>query len=349
MGKIKTQILLLIVFLIIGAAAFGVIAWRDENIPTKDNGVDTSNWQEYRNEEFGFSLMHPQDWLVAAFPDDDIAPKFNVYPNTVSETPPFTHHNSVTQVSIFPQGVPTEGVFGETRESQEDLIEEADGTLEFILEDGTTWALIATEFSNAPASWQPWGFVWASIQIDDFTINCVRDEQVVDINECYPPATATFVRDGTVDQEVWSIIETILSSFEFVDTSTGSTDEAISYVNASDDIIVVDTPRPGDEISSPLVVRGKARGTWYFEATFPIVVVNWDGLIIGEWYAEAQNDPADDGASWMTEEFVPFEGTVEFTADTSVSNRGAVILQKSNPSGLPEHDAAVEIPIRFQK
>lgn len=104
--------------------------------------------------------------------------------------------------------------------------------------------------------------------------------------------------------------------------------------------IKVITPKQGAEVSSPLKVEGIARGMWYFEATFPIVVVNWDGLIIAEGFAEAQGD-------WMTEDFVPFVGTLTFTKP-EYGERGAIILQKSNASGLPENDDAIEIPILFK-
>ena len=106
------------------------------------------------------------------------------------------------------------------------------------------------------------------------------------------------------------------------------------------DLIRLSTPLPSEEISSPLVIKGQARGTWFFEASFPVVLVNWDGLIIAEGYATAQSD-------WMTEEFVPFEATLEFTKP-DYSNRGALILQKDNPSSLPENDNALEIPILFE-
>jgi hypothetical protein len=106
-------------------------------------------------------------------------------------------------------------------------------------------------------------------------------------------------------------------------------------------LIRLDSPRPNQTISSPAIVTGEARGYWFFEADFPIFVVDWNGQIIGQGYASAEGE-------WMTEEFVPFRGTVTF--DTSqiqnqYSNRGALILQKSNASGLPEHDDALEIPV----
>ena len=105
------------------------------------------------------------------------------------------------------------------------------------------------------------------------------------------------------------------------------------------DLIRLDSPRPGAEIKSPLTVTGQARGTWYFEASFPIVLVDWDGRIIAQGIAQAKDN-------WMTTEFVPFEAILTFAADPNAySNRGALILQKDNPSGLPEYDDALEIPV----
>lgn len=106
------------------------------------------------------------------------------------------------------------------------------------------------------------------------------------------------------------------------------------------DLIRLTTPLSNEEILSPLLIKGEARGSWFFEASFPVVLVNWDGLIIAEGYATAQSD-------WMTEDFVPFEVVLEFIKP-EYSNRGALILQKDNPSGLPENDNALEIPILFR-
>ena len=100
------------------------------------------------------------------------------------------------------------------------------------------------------------------------------------------------------------------------------------------------SPKQNGAIVSPLVIEGQATGGWYFEATFPVVLVNWDGLIIAQGYVEAQDD-------WMTEKLVPFKGELAFTKP-EYNERGALILKKSNPSGLPENDDAIEIPIRFQ-
>lgn len=113
----------------------------------------------------------------------------------------------------------------------------------------------------------------------------------------------------------------------------------------ADDMIILDTPLPEGMISSPLVVRGKARGTWFFEASFPVTLTDWDGRIIAQVPAQAQSD-------WMTTEFVPFEAILVF--DTPVGpgigqpNRGFLILQKDNPSGLPQFDDSREITVFFR-
>lgn len=113
--------------------------------------------------------------------------------------------------------------------------------------------------------------------------------------------------------------------------------------SSSDNLVVLNTPQPYQKITSPVTLTGKARGNWFFEASFPITIVNWDGLIIGEGIATAQGE-------WMTTEFVPFTATVSYTfASGTPYNRGAVILKKDNPSGLPEYDDSREIPVIFSE
>ncbi len=133
-------------------------------------------------------------------------------------------------------------------------------------------------------------------------------------------------------------------------TETAATDAAATPPEAPDDIqahidehadlIRLESPEPLAVIASPLVVTGRARGSWYFEASFPVVLVNWDGLIIAEGVATADGE-------WMTEEFVPFRATLEFVTP-DYGERGTIILQKHNASGLPEHDDALEVPVRFE-
>lgn len=121
--------------------------------------------------------------------------------------------------------------------------------------------------------------------------------------------------------------------------------EHIGNVLEKQDLIRLESVAPNAIVASPLVITGEARGYWFFEASFPVVLTNWDGLIIAEHYAQASGD-------WMTEEFVPFSSTLEFESpykegDPDFMKRGTLILHKDNPSGLPEHDDALEIPVWF--
>lgn len=40
-----------------------------------------------------------------------------------------------------------------------------------------------------------------------------------------------------------------------------------------DDLIVLTYPLPQGKVASPLVIKGKARGNWFFEATFPVMLL----------------------------------------------------------------------------
>lgn len=113
-------------------------------------------------------------------------------------------------------------------------------------------------------------------------------------------------------------------------------------VGAVAEEVFVVQPRQGAEILSPLQLKGKAPGYWFFEATAPVDVVDWNGKIFAQGYIQAQGE-------WMTEELVTFVGTIEFELPTDLyKDHGWVILRRHNASGLPEHDAAVEVPVKFE-
>ena len=106
----------------------------------------------------------------------------------------------------------------------------------------------------------------------------------------------------------------------------------------TNNLIRVTSPQPNASVRSPLTITGEARGNWYFEASFPVKILDADGRELGVHYAQAQGE-------WMTTNFVPFSSTLNFA--TSTTPTGTLVLQKDNPSGLPENDAEIRIPIRF--
>jgi hypothetical protein len=104
------------------------------------------------------------------------------------------------------------------------------------------------------------------------------------------------------------------------------------------DEIKLSIPKSNEIVSSPLVVEGSVKGSWFFEASFPIKLIGEDGKILTTGIASAQSD-------WMTEDFVPFKSTLNFNPGSSTI--GMLVLQNDNPSGLPENDKQFGIPVKF--
>ncbi|MBI4085461.1 MAG: tryptophan-rich sensory protein [Candidatus Liptonbacteria bacterium] len=105
-----------------------------------------------------------------------------------------------------------------------------------------------------------------------------------------------------------------------------------------ENLIRVESPGANETVSSPLTVRGNARGNWFFEASFPVKILDVNGNLVATSIAQAQSD-------WMTTEFVPFNAVIEFEKPTAGS--GFLVLEKDNPSGLPEHSDELRVPILF--
>ena len=105
-----------------------------------------------------------------------------------------------------------------------------------------------------------------------------------------------------------------------------------------DNLIRLESPRPNTLVDSPLNITGMARGYWFFEASFPVRITDANGTELGVAPAQAEGE-------WMTEEFVPFSATLEFKSPAT--QRGYLILEKDNPSGLPENADELKIPISF--
>lgn len=106
--------------------------------------------------------------------------------------------------------------------------------------------------------------------------------------------------------------------------------------NSSD--IIISLPKAGATIVSPLDFSGQAKGSWFFEASFPVKLIDSDGNIIASTQAAAQGD-------WMTQDFVSFTGRLQFNAPKG--NQGSLVFENDNPSGLPQNHKQFLLPISF--
>ena len=120
--------------------------------------------------------------------------------------------------------------------------------------------------------------------------------------------------------------------------ATTAIETATTAKETISDQIRVTKPQPNQLVESPLMIEGEARGTWFFEATFPVKLLDANGDVITTYFAQAQGE-------WMTEDFVLFKAQLIF--EKPVTDTGVLILEKDNPSGLTENDANIEIPVSF--
>ncbi len=107
---------------------------------------------------------------------------------------------------------------------------------------------------------------------------------------------------------------------------------------SKENLIRVFSPRANEEISSPFLISGEARGNWFFEASFPIRLFDANNREISVTIGEAQTN-------WMVIDFVPFKATLIF--ETPSTPTGTLIFEKDNPSGLLEHADELRMPIKF--
>jgi hypothetical protein len=323
-------------------------------------GVDTGDWSERTLEDYGVTLKYPaSDWSAAFDTSFALSPKLNVYvkPPGVPLDLPLDHFANVTHFSVYPRGIPTEGLFGPTRPldftppfpvSEESHL--------FVLEDGTPFAAYIRP-TPSPRGWNDSGFLWMRVRVEDLETRCMRDGREMSPAECDPMVEDDrILRTGSVDPEAWRTEKAMLSTVRLGTSGNESRAEQGGAPGKGDEapggegsdatgMISLRQPRPSATVASPLTVSGEARGPWYFEGSFPVVLTDWDGLIIAETRAAAQEE-------WMAESFVPFRATLSFESpygegDPEYMRRGTLILHRANPSGRPENAGAMEIPVRF--
>ncbi len=125
--------------------------------------------------------------------------------------------------------------------------------------------------------------------------------------------------------------------------TTADLSEPVSSTTSTDvqplhERVVVTSPRSGATVGKTFVVAGSAPGNWFFEASFPVQVRDKDNNKIGQSIAQAQGE-------WMTTELVTFTTSVTVS---NYSGPATLVLLRDNPSGLPENDDALEVPILIQ-
>ena len=100
---------------------------------------------------------------------------------------------------------------------------------------------------------------------------------------------------------------------------------------------VLDNIVPNQIVKSPLSISGSALGSWFFEGSFPVKVVDEANKVLGQSIAQAQGE-------WTTTSPVTFTSNLKFKSTTST--RGLLIFERDNPSGLGNSEKFM-VPVRF--
>ena len=116
------------------------------------------------------------------------------------------------------------------------------------------------------------------------------------------------------------------------------TKAASTYTSQKGVTVKIYTPEINATLVSPVVVMGEVPGNWSFEASFPIKILDAKGNVVAKATAQLLGE-------WMTTKLVPF--TAKLTYTSAASSNGVLLLQKDNPSGMPENDDTVSIPIHL--
>jgi hypothetical protein len=101
--------------------------------------------------------------------------------------------------------------------------------------------------------------------------------------------------------------------------------------------IILTYPKDNQEVRSPIKITGKARGTWFFEGSFPINLIDSNGNIIASSIATSTED-------WMTSDFINFSSEISFVRPTSTTH-ALLVLKKDNPSDNPDLDQSIFVPV----
>ncbi len=122
------------------------------------------------------------------------------------------------------------------------------------------------------------------------------------------------------------------------DDSDDQQPAATTYTSEKGVKVTLTSPIAGTKVTSPLTITGSVPGSWSFEAQFSVRLIDAQGNLLDETPAKLQGD-------WMTDSLVPFTATLQF--GTGASQKGTLVLLKSNQSGLAANNDSVVIPVMF--
>lgn len=299
-----------------------------------------SRTEKFTSPKWKFALEKPSSYQVyqGTLPGDH--PVINLFEPAENHQPPFAIHDQadISYVAFLPEGFGVDAPSGERKTLREwkgslplSFGVDPDRSWVYLLEDGQVRSVMV-RFQMPPPNWTTQGLIYVHYAISNFKGQCFSESsgEEIPMEACDPMGGDRVSFSGKVDPQSQKELNAILEqTYFFSEADPGS---GIS------NLIRLDQPVPNQEINSPLQIRGRARGSWFFEAEAPVQVLSENGKLLGSGSIKAKG-------KWMTSEFVPFEGELRF--DTAETTEGFLVFKHSNASGKPEHDRSWRIPVQF--
>ncbi|SDS04120.1 Gmad2 immunoglobulin-like domain-containing protein [Gramella sp. MAR_2010_147] len=309
----------------------------DNSDNKESSDAPSGSIETYNNEEWGFSLKFPKEFILLESELPGKSPVINLYLKNNNFNPPFAIHEDPENayIAVLPQGFGVDAPNGghisfentsETVNLSSDL--KLDNSKAYVLESGESWAYFL-RFKDPPENWKEYGGVFVHFPIQNFEAKCVdKAGNQKDLENCDPMGEDKIKYYGKVETDIKSRMINILEFFQFQS----------NYQKPISDLIKIEKPLPNMDVTSPLTTKGKARGYWFFEANAPIEIQDKDYNTLAESYIKAEG-------KWMTEDFVDFSGKIEF--ESLDDERGYLVFKRANPSAKKENDRIYRLPIIF--
>ncbi|AVR45697.1 hypothetical protein C7S20_10765 [Christiangramia fulva] len=310
---------------------------RMKDVDVQNVGGKVPDWVTYFNEKWRFSLKYPVNYEIL---ESEIAgaPVINIYPVSNLDKGPYGIHGAAKNayLAILPMGLGVDAPTGKRKNLQELDKEYFPGlplnkkeSIAYLLENGEAWAFFLRFEKKAADNWGENAGIFVHFRVNDLQKACIdKNGNKVSMDNCSPPGEGRVVLKGNIEKGPKEKLMKILDSFR------------IRYKDSSKmaNRIKVEKPSPESEVSSPIKIKGKARGNWFFEGSAPVELVDQEGNELARTNIRALDE-------WMTEDFVDFSGTLKFEPPEVES--GYLVFFRANPSDIAEKEETLRVPVKF--
>lgn len=205
----------IIVIILIIACGFLFYRFEVKKFP-HTNGQGTSTLT-YVSKQYGFKVDYPSDWSVTENTD---LPAISIHKKTDPVGTSYGIHASSTSVTIYPQGLGTEGPQGQSKQSEINFLGATTTLTDMFLKDGYLWAeLIPVKNGPTAKGWNQYALIWAGLEVKDLKVTCItKDGSEKPADACDMGVEfigSQFVRSGTSNQADGPILEKIVRSITF--------------------------------------------------------------------------------------------------------------------------------------